>query len=156
MSAPIDLGLPGLVAPSAPVVERLSIAHDRTYVVTLVNAGLACCSVEFAQAVEQWAAASPADGSPPDGPTAFVVSGTCTAKIAPLVTRLYSQMPAGTKVVSFGACTASGGPYWDSYSVIKGIGDLIRVDLYIPGCPPRPQALLDGLSQLFSDRGGEW
>jgi NADH-quinone oxidoreductase subunit B len=65
-------------------------------------------------------------------------------------------MPAGTKVVSFGACTASGGPYWDSYSVIKGIGDLIRVDLYIPGCPPRPQALLDGLSQLFSDRGGEW
>jgi len=153
MSGLVDLGLPGLSAPMAPVVENIVIHHDQDYLLTVINAGLACCSIEFASALERWGTA-PADEPPSaNTPSVLVVSGTCTTKIAPLVTQLYSQLPSGSKVVSFGACTASGGPYWDSYSVVKGIGDLVPVDLYIPGCPPRPDALIHGLAELFADEG---
>ena len=150
MSELVELGipeLPGLSAPSTPITQGIVIHHDRTYVLTVVNAGLACCSIEFVSAIERWGTIE----NDAQGEQVLVVSGTCTTKIAPLVTQLFAQMPPGSKVVSFGACTASGGPYWDSYSVIPGIGELVPVDLYIPGCPPRPEALLHGLTQLFED-----
>ena len=78
----------------------------------------------------------------------MVVSGTLTDKLAPAVLPLYAELPAPRRVVSFGACATCGGPYWDSYSVTKGVDQLIPVDLYIPGCPPRPEALLAGLTRL--------
>lgn len=156
MADVVDLGIPGVTVRATPPVEYLTIKHDRTYVVTVVNAGLACCSIEYASALERWGSSS----RPSDGPVAdldavsvLVVSGTCTTKIAPLVTKMFNEMPAGTRVMSFGACTASGGPYWDSYSVVKGIGELIPVDVYVPGCPPRPEALLHGLSSLDTGKG---
>ena len=77
------------------------------------------------------------------------MSGTVTDVLAPAVRALWASLPGPTYVLSFGACSNSGGPYWDSYSVTNGVDQLIPVDVYVPGCPPRPEALLDGLRVLL-------
>jgi NADH-quinone oxidoreductase subunit B len=129
----------------------LTVDLDRRFSVRLFDVGLACCAVEFAAASLRAAAqAAPATGTPPGGPAVevLVVSGTVTDKIAPAVKALYDALPEPRRVLSFGACSNSGGPYWDSYSVTKGVDQLVPVDVYVPGCPPRPEALLDGLRVL--------
>jgi NADH:ubiquinone oxidoreductase subunit B-like Fe-S oxidoreductase len=85
----------------------------------------------------------------------LVVAGTVTDKLAPFVLRAFQETPEPRRVLSFGACSNSGGPYWDSYCVTKGADQLIPVDLYIPGCPPRPEALLDGLRVLGESMGAD-
>jgi NADH-quinone oxidoreductase subunit B len=109
----------------------------------VADVGLACCAVEVVAASLR--AEAPETGHPPD---VLVIAGTLTDKMAPGIRSLYESLPDPKYVVSFGACANCGGPYWDSYSVTKGVDQLIPVDVYVPGCPPRPEALLDGLRRL--------
>ncbi len=69
-------------------------------------------------------------------------------KLRPVLTRLYEQMPYPKWVICMGECTISGGPWWDSYNIVRGADTFLPVDIYIPGCPPRPEALLDGILKL--------
>jgi hypothetical protein len=77
-----------------------------------------------------------------------IVSGTVVKKMAPVIVRLYNQMPEPKYVVAMGACASGGGPFKEGYNVVSGIDTYITLDVYIPGCPPTPQALLNGLIAL--------
>jgi NADH-quinone oxidoreductase subunit B len=117
---------------------------------SLFDLGLACCAVEFVAAAlhpEALATLGASVGRLQEA-NVLVVSGTLTDVTAPAVIAAYQRMAEPRLVVSFGACANSGGPYWDSYSVTKGVDQLLPVDVYVPGCPPRPEALLQALVLL--------
>ena len=114
--------------------------------------GLACCAIEMIGT-----AASRFDFSrfgmevmrpSPRQADVMLVSGTVTKKMVPQIVRLYNQMPEPKYVVAMGACASGGGPFKEGYNVVSGIDKFIPVDVYIPGCPPTPQALLNGLITL--------
>jgi NADH-quinone oxidoreductase subunit B len=115
----------------------------------VVEVALACCTLEFGAAARSVAEA-PTPGS--DARVAVVISGTVTDQLAPAVAAIVdaAALPvlARPTVIAFGACASSGGPYWDSYAVTKGIDQLVPVDVYVPGCPPTPEALLAVLDQV--------
>ena len=88
----------------------------------------------------------------------LLVVGTINRKLAPVLKTVYDQMPEPKWVMAFGACTVSGGIY-DNYAVVQGIDEIIPVDIYIPGCPPRPETVLDGLLKLqekIKAEGQDW
>lgn len=119
--------------------------------VRLFPLSLACCAVEAAEAVDWLVAASQPPGvalSPPsDAPVVNVllVAGTVTWPLLPEVTAAWEAMPEPRSAIAFGACTISGGPYWDSYAVVPGLLEVLPGAVAIPGCPPRPDTLVDGL-----------
>ena len=114
--------------------------------------GLACCAIEMiaAAAARFDIARFGAEVFRPSPRQAdfMIVSGTITKKMAPLVVRLYNQMPEPKYVLAMGACAISGGPFKEGYNVLQGVDRYIPVDVYVPGCPPRPEALLEGLIAL--------
>jgi NADH-quinone oxidoreductase subunit B len=114
--------------------------------------GLACCAIEMI-----CTAASRYDlarfgmevfRATPRQSDLMIVSGTVTKKMIPTIVRLYNQMPEPRYVMAMGACASGGGPFKEGYNVLDGVDKLIPVDVYVPGCPPTPQALIHGLISL--------
>ncbi len=153
--AAVDLPLPGAGSrPGAcPSTGVIAVDAGGEHSLRIFDAGLACCAVEVAAALRQRRAALRHAGDDAGPLHVFVVAGTVTDKLAPLVLRAYRDTPEPRRVLSFGACSNSGGPYWDSYCVTKGVDQFIPVDVYVPGCPPRPEALLRGLRLLLRSGG---
>jgi NADH-quinone oxidoreductase subunit B len=117
-----------------------------------LNFGLACCAIEMiATTMARYDMArfgAEVFRPSPRQADLMIVAGTVTKKMAPQVVRLYNQMPEPKYVISMGACAISGGPFKQGYNVLKGIDRYIPVDIYIPGCPPRPEALIDAFMAL--------
>lgn len=160
-SGAVALGIPRVGLPTrefgagfdlAPKPMKVVLNWGRKYSLWVFNFGLACCAIEFiaaSMARHDFIRLGVIPFAPgPRQADLMVVSGTVSDKMAPAVKRLYEQMPEPKYVISFGACANCGGPYWDSYSVTKGIDQVIPVDVYVPGCPPRPEALLQGIVRL--------
>ncbi len=114
--------------------------------------GLACCAIEMI-----CTAASRYDlarfgmevfRATPRQSDLLIVSGTVTKKMIPTIVRLYNQMPEPRYVMAMGACASGGGPFKEGYSVVDGVDKFLPVDVYVPGCPPTPQALINGLIAL--------
>lgn len=135
-----------------PNPMRFLFNWGRKYSLWVMNFGLACCAIEFIAASTsrhdfiRLGVIPFAHG--PRQADLLVVAGTLTDKMAPALKRVYDEMPEPKYVISFGSCSNCGGPYWDSYSVTKGVDQIVPVDVYVPGCPPRPEALLEGIILL--------
>ena len=161
MSEPVSLPMPtvGRLGAHAPKPMRIVLNWGRRYSLWVFNFGLACCGIEFiatSMGRHDFMRLGVIPFAPgPRQADLMIVSGTVTDKMAPAIRRLYDQMPEPKYVISFGACSNSGGPYWDSYSVTKGVDQVIPVDVYVPGCPPRPEALLQGIVKLQERIAGE-
>ncbi len=158
---------PSRIAPIDSAIEILDVLPGGSVVLakteTLLNwgrassmwpltFGLACCAIEMMAA-----GASRFDldrmgvifRATPRQADCMLVAGRCTIKMAPIVRRLYEQMPEPKYVISMGSCATCGGPfYYDNYSILKGIDQIVPVDVYVPGCPPRPEALIEGILKL--------
>ncbi|MBI4311263.1 MAG: NADH-quinone oxidoreductase subunit B [Chloroflexi bacterium] len=140
-------GVPGIV--TAPAEQLFALA--RTSSLWPLTFGLACCAIEMISTymahhdldrfgVVTWPSPRQSD--------VMIVAGTVVKKMAPPIKLLYEQMPDPKWVIAMGSCATNGGPYYRSYSVVMGVDHIIPVDVYVPGCPPRPEALMEGILRL--------
>jgi NADH-quinone oxidoreductase subunit B len=131
-------------------LERV-VAWGRKYSLFPYPFVTACCGMEFMAAssshydVERFGAGFPRFS--PRQADLLMVVGTISHKMAPVLKRVYEQMCEPKWVIAFGVCTCTGG-FYDNYATVQGIDTIIPVDVYIPGCPPRPEAVLDGIMKL--------
>ncbi len=139
--------LPGIIQVPAETVIALGRANS----LWPLSFGLACCAIEMIATfmahhdldrfgIVPWPSPRQAD--------VMIIAGTVTKKMAPAVRLLYEQMPNPKWVISMGACATNGGPYTRYDRVLQGVDKIIPVDVYVPGCPPRPEALMDGFLAL--------
>jgi len=158
-----ELNLRELHNPDIPVPEEMQNNVAVTHLSQLYNwsrsksiwpllFGLACCAIEMiATAASRYDlarfGAEVMRGSPRQSDL-MIVSGTVTKKMVVPIVRLYNQMPEPKYVIAMGACASGGGPFKEGYHVVSGIDKFLPVDVYIPGCPPTPQALLNGFIAL--------
>jgi NADH-quinone oxidoreductase subunit B len=140
---------PDVVPPPVPLLlDGLpGVEGGRRWRLWCLDLGLACCALEVVAGAAGRGQAGPRRDDEAD---VLVVAGTVTDKLAPVVLRVAEQLLRRPYVLSFGSCANTGGPYWDSYCVTKGVDQLLPVDVYVPGCPPRPEALLQGLLRLHA------
>ncbi len=136
----------------------------RTVALHVVELGLACCGVEVREARRTAELlGSLGDSSGPSGPgspaagapadlNVLVVAGTVTTRLAPELAAAFEALPEPRAVLAFGACASTGGPYWDSYCVVPGAHEVVPVDVWVPGCPPRPEDLVAGLAEVLHGR----
>lgn len=138
---------PGIITAKA---EQL-FALARTSSLWPLTFGLACCAIEMISTymahhdldrfgVVTWPSPRQSD--------VMIVAGTVVKKMADPIRLLYEQMPDPKWVIAMGSCASTGGPYYRSYSVVMGVDHIVPVDIYIPGCPPRPEALMEGILRL--------
>ncbi|EMA50889.1 MULTISPECIES: NADH-quinone oxidoreductase subunit B [Halococcus] len=124
----------------------------------MLQFGIACCSIEMMHTyavkhdLDRFGAGVPR--ASPRQADVIIVPGTIVSKFGPRMKRVYDQMPEPKFVVSMGSCTISGGPFQQGYNVVKGAEEIIPVDIHVPGCPPRPEALVYGVAKL-QERIGE-
>ncbi len=155
---PKDINLPGYEIPEELKHVIAITALDRLYnwgrrsSVWPLMFGLACCAIEMiaTQAARYDLARFGMEVMRPTPRQAdlMIVAGTVTKKMVPAIVRLYNQMPEPKYVLAMGACASSGGPFKEGYNVVAGIDKFLPVDVYVPGCPPTPQALINGLILL--------
>jgi len=117
--------------------------------VEVAHVALACCSLEVDSAVAGGLLRAVEPRDVPPGHVVLLVSGTVTDALAPAVVNASKDLQA-TAVIAYGVCASTGGPYWDSPTVTKGIDQLLPVVRYVPGCPPRPEALVWAISEACS------
>ncbi|MEX2430465.1 MAG: NADH-quinone oxidoreductase subunit B family protein [Dehalococcoidia bacterium] len=144
-----------LVKSAAPGVVTAKLdqlaAMGRANSLWTLTFGLACCAIEMISThmahhdfdrfgVVTWPSPRQSD--------VMIVAGTVVKKMAEPIRLLYEQMPDPKWVIAMGTCATSGGPYYRSYSVVMGVDKIVPVDVYVPGCPPRPEALMDGIIKL--------
>ena len=146
-SAAYRIVLPGVMQTGADTI----LAISRKSSLWPMTFGLACCAIEMIASfmpnhdldrfgIVPWASPRQSD--------VMIVSGTVTKKMAPAIKLLYEQMPNPKYVISMGACATNGGPYTEYDRVLQGVDKIIPVDVYVAGCPPRPEALIDGFLAL--------
>ena len=154
IAMPVDEGLKSELQKSGVFVLPVETLYNwgRKNSIWPLQFGLACCAIEMiAAAAARYDLArfgAEVFRATPRQADLMIVAGTVTKKMVPQVVRLYNQMPEPKYVIAMGACAISGGPFKDGYNVLKGIDRYIPVDVHIPGCPPRPEALLHALMTL--------
>lgn len=152
-----DISVPGEVANNVFITNIAKLLDpvynwSRRNSIWPVTFGLACCAIEMiCTASSRYDLARfgmEVFRATPRQSDLMIISGTVTKKMVPAIVRLYNQMPEPRYVLSMGACASGGGPFKEGYNVVDGIDKFLPVDVYVPGCPPTPQALVNGLIAL--------